>query len=70
MQQSKLDTNLAESESRGRVAVATTNARANTDNLGVNSAGDAVVKLDIQLGDGIDCVQLEVSTIYNFIEFQ
>jgi hypothetical protein len=46
---------LAESESRGRGAVATTDTGANTDNLGVDSARDTVVKLDVQLGDGIDC---------------
>jgi hypothetical protein len=45
---------LVESESWGRGAVATANTRANTDNLGVDGARDAVVKLDVQLGDGID----------------
>jgi hypothetical protein len=49
-----LNTHLVESESRGRGAVATANTRANTDNLGVDGARNAVVKLDVQLGDGID----------------
>jgi hypothetical protein len=47
-------TDLVESESRGRGAVAATDARTNTNNLGVDSARDAVVKLDVQLGDGVD----------------
>jgi hypothetical protein len=47
-------TYLAESESRGRGTVATANTGTDTNDLGVNGAGDAVVKLDIQLGDGID----------------
>jgi hypothetical protein len=45
---------LVESESWGRGTVAAANARANTDNLGVDGARNAVVKLDVQLGDGID----------------
>ena len=42
-----------ESESRRRKSVATLGARTDTDDTSVNSARDTVVKLDVELRNGI-----------------
>ena len=44
---------LLESESLRRKSVTTLSARTNTDDTSVNSARDTVVKLDVELRNGI-----------------
>ena len=57
-----------EAEARWGSAGATTNTGADTDNVSVNGAGDAVVDLDVELGESVlyknqkeQCVQIEKS---------
>ena len=60
---------LLESKSRRRKTVATVDSRANTDNTGVNSTRDTVVKLNIQLGNSIFLIDGSFLKITNSSSF-
>lgn len=53
------------SDARGRGTVATTLTRSDTDDMGVNGAGNAVRDFDVQLGDSVLRVDTGLADISN-----
>lgn len=56
---------LVETNTGGRVAVSSTNARSDSDNVGVNSARDAVHDLDVELGQSVFLVNGSLGQVTN-----